>query len=165
MAIDDIVMDFGGRIIRFNLLIRGHMKKSTKLAVVCLAICSLASGVHAKNKNAAGIVLGNPSGLSGKFFLSDKNAVDMVIGLDKSMSVQADYLWHDFEAFKVNEGLMPLYYGAGILVTDKGLYAQGKIGIEYLFETNPLGIFIEVAPAFGPGFRFQGGLGVRHRMK
>ena len=126
---------------------------------------ALAAGAYAKNSDEVGVVLGNPSGFSGKFFLNDKNAVDVVVGLDRGMSVHADYLWHDFGAFEVNEGAMPLYYGVGGLVTDKGLHLQGKIGLEYLFETNPLGIFIEVAPAFGTEFRFQGGIGVRYRLK
>jgi hypothetical protein len=141
------------------------MKSLFKAAVFCFVFIVLAVGAYAKNSDEVGIVLGNPSGFSGKFFLNDKNAVDVVVGLDRSMSVHADYLWHDFEAFEVNEGVMPLYYGAGVLITDKGLHLQGKIGLEYLFETNPLGIFIEVAPAFGPDFRFQGGLGVRYRLK
>lgn len=141
------------------------MKKPLRFAAFCFVFCALTTAASAKNSGEAGIVLGNPSGFSGKFFLSDKNAVDIVIGLDRGMSLHADYLWHDFEAFKVNEGSMPFFYGVGVLITEKGLFAQGKIGLEYLFETNPLGIFVEVAPAFGPDFRFQGGMGVRHRLK
>ena len=141
------------------------MKSLLESAFFCFVFAVLAASACAQNRHEAGIVLGNPSGFSGKFFLNDKNAIDVVAGLDRGMSVHTDYLWHDFEVFEVNEGAMPLYYGVGVLFTDKGFYLQGKIGLEYLFETNPLGIFIEAAPAVGPDFRFQGGIGVRYRLK
>lgn len=141
------------------------MKRFSIPVFFCL-ILGLASGVgYAKSSSELGIVLGNPSGFSGKFFVSEKNAVDVVVGLGKGMTVHADYLWHDFQALRVNEGQMPLYYGAGFLVAEKDFCVQGKIGLEYLFETNPLGIFIEVAPAIGTEFRFQGGVGVRYRLQ
>lgn len=119
----------------------------------------------AGEKTELGVVIGRPSGISGKFFLSEKDAVDAVIGYGSKMMFHADYLRHDFNAFKVTEGRMPLYYGAGLLIKEKNFYAQVKIGFEYLFETNPLGLFLEIAPAIGADFDFQGGVGARYRLK
>ncbi|MDD5688462.1 MAG: RnfABCDGE type electron transport complex subunit D [Elusimicrobia bacterium] len=118
-----------------------------------------------KDKPEIGVIIGEPSGISGKIFVSQKNAIDIVAGFGSGLMVHVDYLWHDFEALKVNEGKFPLYYGAGVMIKKENFYVQGKIGIEYLFDTNPLGIFIEAAPAIGNDFVFQGGVGVRYRLK
>ena len=130
-----------------------------------LLIFLLCSFCNAKNSSEVGVVIGKPTGVSGKYFLSEKNAVDGVVGFSSGFMFHCDYLWHDFNALKVNEGQLPLYYGLGALVTEKNFYVQGKIGIEYLFDTNPLGISIEIAPAIGTDFIFQGGVGVRYRLK
>src|SRR3989339_599045 len=101
----------------------------------------------------------------GKFFLSEKTAIDGVVGFGSGFMAHFDYLWHNFESLKVNEGKLPYYYGGGFLISEKDFCVQGKIGLEYLFDTNPLGIFIEIAPAIGTDFIFQGGVGVRYRLK
>ncbi|MEW6558304.1 MAG: hypothetical protein AB1349_13320 [Elusimicrobiota bacterium] len=112
-----------------------------------------------------GIILGKPTGIAGKYFVSNKNAIDCSIGFDASFLAHFDYLWHNFEHLKVSECKLPFYYGGGILIAEKDFCIQGKLGLEYLFETNPLGVFIEIAPAVGTNFIFQGSVGVRYRLK
>ncbi|OGS38300.1 MAG: hypothetical protein A2551_08265 [Elusimicrobia bacterium RIFOXYD2_FULL_34_30] len=122
-----------------------------------------------KDELEIGVVLGEPTGLSFKYPSSKRNSIDFTAGLGSGFIMHFDYLWNDFKAFEVNEGKLPFYYGGGFLVAiddkDSEFCIQGKIGIEYLFETNPLGIFIELAPAFGTDFIMQAGLGVRYRLK
>ena len=123
-----------------------------------------------KRQSEIGFVLGSPTGATAKISLSKKNAMDFVVGLGNGFMIHADYLWQDFDAFEVNEGQLPLYYGFGVLVAvddhnDNDVCFQGKIGLEYLFDTNPLGIFIEMAPAVGTDFIIQGGIGMRFRLK
>ena len=122
---------------------------------------------EAKNNFEIGVVVGKPAGVSGKYFLSEKNAIDGVVGLDQysKFMFHCDYLWHNFNALKVNEGNLLFYYGGGFLTMGKKNYVQGKIGIEYLFDTNLLGMFIEIAPAVWTDFMFQSGIGVRYRLK
>ena len=135
------------------------------LKIVVFFFLLFGTSVFAKNNSEVGVIIGNPTGISGKYFISNKNAVDCVVGFGSGFMAHLDYLWHNFESLKVNEGKLPYYYGGGFLITGKNFCVQGKIGLEYLFDTNPLGIFIEVAPAIGTDFIFQGGVGVRYRLK
>lgn len=142
------------------------MSVKNRLFVVVLWITMNLTIAQAKEHSELGIVLGRPLGLSGKIFVTERNAIDIVVGGDSDgIMLHSDYLWHDFTAFKVSEGQLPFYYGAGLLITAKDFCVQGKIGLEYLFDTNPLGIFIEFAPAFGTSFISQAGVGVRYRIK
>ena len=139
--------------------------KNLKLKIIGFFFLFFGTSVFAKNNPEVGVVIGKPTGISGKYFLSEKTAIDGVVGFGSGFMAHFDYLWHNFESLKVNEGKLPYYYGGGFLITEKNFCVQGKIGIEYLFDTNPLGIFIEIAPAVGTDFIFQGGVGVRYRLK
>lgn len=124
------------------------------------------SGVEAHAKNfGAGIVLGDPSALSGKYWLESKKAIDMGLGWDSgsNLLVFADYLFHYPEWLsRVGHGakLMP-YLGLGGLVkiysdeNDKirdndndtmRLVFRIPIGLEWLPREFPMGLFIELVP-------------------
>lgn len=142
------------------------MKNSKlKIIVFLFLFFDFVISAFAKNDFEVGVVLGKPTGVSGKYFVSNKNAIDCVIGFGSGFMAHFDYLWHNFEKLKVSEGKLPFYYGGGFLIADKNFYVQGKLGLEYLFDTNPLGVFIEIAPAVGADFIFQGGIGVRYGLK
>ncbi|MBI5573718.1 MAG: hypothetical protein HY919_04090 [Elusimicrobia bacterium] len=139
-----------------------------KILWLVIFICEISrytTFCEAKNDSEIGVIIGKPVGISGKCMLSEKTAIDGVFGFGSGFMAHLDYLWHDFNALKVNEGKLPFYYGVGALVSEKNFCVQGKLGLEYLFDTNPLGIFIEIAPAVGTDFIFQGGIGVRYRLK
>lgn len=113
----------------------------------------------------AGIIAGRDSGISIKYDITNKNSIDFVFDIiDSKTIIHSDYLIFNYNLFKVNEGKLPLYYGGGIrLIDGENLYIQAKVGIEYLFDTNPLSIFIEFSPAAGKEFSFYGGFGARYR--
>ena len=146
-----------------------------KRVSIILFLCFIAGGsevfaedsIFIKNKNniEAGIAIGRPAGITGKYFVTDTDAVDAGMGFGPDFMVDFDYLMHNFTALKVSEGEMPFYYGVGLLFGRDIFCMQLKAGLEYSFETNPLGIFIEAAPAFGSDFIFQGCVGVRYRIK
>lgn len=108
-----------------------------------------------------GLMAGEPTGLSFKAWTSQTNAIDA--GLAWSLSgrdaihLHGDYLWHNYDIFgdDVNEGQLPVYYGIGgrlIIFDDAGSDANAvfgvriPLGVNYLFENDPFGIFLEVAP-------------------
>ncbi len=104
-----------------------------------------------------GVVLGEPSGISGKYWLSENTAVDGAFGYSfgDRYRFSMDYLIH-VDAFDSPDFL--LYYGiGGALSGDRGyitksrsgdfaLGVRGVIGINYLFKRAPLDAFLEVAP-------------------
>ena len=121
----------------------------------------------------AGIMLGDPTGISLKNWTSMSNAWDAGIawgiGKHDSFHIHGDYLWHSFDLIKVDNGILPLYYGVGIrllFADDSHFGIRGVVGLDYLFDGIPLDIFLELAPIFdmvpGTEFSFNGALGVRY---
>jgi hypothetical protein len=104
-----------------------------------------------------GVVLGEPTGISGKYWLSEHTAVDGAFGYSfgDRFRFSMDYLVQT-NAFDSPE--FPLYYGiGGAMAGDRGylakprrgdfaLGARGVIGASYLFKRAPLDAFLEIAP-------------------
>ncbi len=121
----------------------------------------------------AGIILGDPTGISLKYWSSPTNAWDAGIawgiGRDDAFHLHGDYIWHKYGLIRVEKGRLPLYYGVGgrILFTAKAHFGiRGVIGLDYLFAGIPLDIFLEIGPVFdlvpATEFDFTGGLGARY---
>jgi hypothetical protein len=121
----------------------------------------------------AGIMLGEPTGISLKNWISKTNAWDAGVawsfGKDDAFHLHGDYLWHKYDLIKVENGILPLYYGIGVRVLfakDTYLGIRGVIGLDYLFDGVPLDVFLELVPIFdivpGTGFSFNGAIGIRY---
>jgi hypothetical protein len=102
-----------------------------------------------------GIILGEPTGISGKLWISANSAVDGAaawsLGNNEALHLHADYLLHNFSLIEVEKGRLPFYYGIGgrIRFADVGddfIGVRIPVGLTYLFESAPLDIFLEVVP-------------------
>lgn len=127
------------------------------LAVLVVAV--LAAPVRAGGSGfGAGIIVGEPTGISFKLWLGPLAAVDAAAAWSfakpAALHVHADFLWHSY-LLDVPVGELPLYYGLGgrvKLVEDRDedsdfrLGARIPVGIEYLLGGAPLGFFFELAP-------------------
>jgi hypothetical protein len=120
-----------------------------------------------------GLILGEPTGLSAKYYLGGNNALDFGVawslGRHAHFHVHADYLRHNFTAIEVETGTLPFYYGIGarVLAGDDGAVGiRIPVGVSYYFQNDPLEIFFEVVPVLdlAPSTTFSGngGLGVRY---
>lgn len=131
---------------------------------------------YEKNDFGLGIILGSPTGLSAKLWLSKSNALAAAAAWSFShkgrFQIHGDYLWHNFGLIKVEEGSFPLYYGLGFRVnlgdeTEAGV--RVPIGLEYLFSRAPFDIFIEVVPVLQvvekTDFEIDGAIGARFFFK
>ena len=119
---------------------------------------------------ALGVILGDPSGISLKYWMGSNNAIDAGLawsfqGAD-AIGLHADYLWHKW--LDVEKGSLALYYGVGAktwIGDDFGLGVRIPVGLNYLFAEAPLDLFVEVVPALNvipsTDFNGNGGLGVR----
>lgn len=99
-----------------------------------------------------GIIIGEPTGLSGKLWLDKKTAFDGAAswsfreGRDLHLYVHVDYLLH--QAFS-REPRLFLCYGIGVKVQNGHPDTAGArmpIGLTYLFAKAPLDLFAEVVP-------------------
>jgi len=120
-----------------------------------------------------GVLLGEPTGFSAKYWTTSNTALDFGAAWsfegDGQFHFHCDYLFHNFDVFKVDQGRLPLYFGIGGRVrfdeNDSRAGLRLAIGAEYLFDQYPMSLFFEVAPIvdFAPDTdaSVNGGLGIR----
>jgi hypothetical protein len=120
-----------------------------------------------------GIIIGEPTGISLKNWLSRSTAFDAAVAWsfegDDNLHLHLDYLFHNFSVFNPRNGQLPLYYGIGgrLKFNHKTRFGvRGVIGIDYLFSNAPFDIFLEVVPildlAPSTDFSFNAALGFRY---
>jgi hypothetical protein len=138
----------------------------------------LVSGLFAMNVLAQdkgfgiGVILGEPTGLSAKSWITSKTAVDVAVAWalhDPSLHIHADFLVHQFNLVTVSEGQLPLYFGLGarVKLADETMFgARIPIGMDYLFDSAPLDIFFEVVPILNlvpsTAFDLNAAIGIRY---
>lgn len=156
----------------------GEMRKIFPILVLMLIFLAIPDKglAYEKNDFGLGIILGSPTGLSAKCWLSKSSAFDAAaawsLGREGRFQIHGDYLWHNFNLIKVEEGEFPLYYGLGFRVnfgdeTEAGV--RFPVGLEYLFSGAPFDIFVEVVPILQvikkTDFEIDGGIGARFFFK
>ena len=132
------------------------MKKIFPVIVLILLFFSI-NNYGQDNGFGIGVMIGEPTGLSAKYWLNDINALDFGLAYsfvrkNSAVSLHADYLYHAFDVIQSNYRI-PLYYGFGArlrLVSegDNALGARGVIGVAWLGHSAPFDVFLEVAPVF-----------------
>jgi len=149
------------------------IKRTFLIILIVIAISGIARATGSRNFGL-GIILGEPTGISGKLWISGRSAVDGAaawsLGNNEALHLHADYLLHNFTLIKVEKGRLPFYYGIGgrIRFADVGddhIGVRVPLGLAYLFEGAPLDIFLEIVPildlAPDTDFDLNGALGVR----
>lgn len=152
------------------------------LAVALLAVSPAAAQSAEKGVFGAGLIVGEPTGVSGKYYLSDDRAIDMAIGgaiIGRGIQVHADFLWHPWLLDQKESFALPVYLGVGgrILNHDGGgdeddhlrIGVRAPVGILFDFTRIPLDVFAEVAGVLdyrtsdGPfALDINGGIGARY---
>jgi len=155
------------------------------LVLLVVSVGSWAAPVAAAGVDSGtwelGVILGEPTGFSGKYWTTAKTALDFGAAWsferDGNFHLHCDYLYHNYEIFKVDEGSLPLYFGIGGRVRFEGDDSIDKdhgthvglrlvLGLEYLVAAYPMSIFFEVAPivdiAPETTGSMNGGLGIRY---
>lgn len=151
------------------------MKKPIFCTILLLLL--LGSSSPAQDKGyGIGMILGEPSGLSGKYWLNNINALDFGLGFsftsfnNSRIQMHCDYLWNNYNLIKSTEKLI-IYYGPGLKVltggnNDAKFGLRGVIGIAWYVDTTPIDVFFEVAPVVylipGTILKFDGGIGARY---
>jgi hypothetical protein len=154
--------------------VRRKMRKLILLAVILILISSMSP---AQDKGyGVGIILGEPSGLSGKYWLNNTNALDFGLGFsftnfnNSRVQLSCDYLWNKYNLLNSTEKLV-VYYGPGVKLliggnNDPKLGLRGVAGIGWFAKNAPIDVFFELAPVLylipGTVFKFDGGIGARY---
>lgn len=135
------------------------MKNTFRFCVAAGLLGFLFAGAAMGQKSGAGlgIILGEPTGIDGKFWLSNRTAFDAAVAWstegDEHFVFQGDFVFHNFNvlkrAFEVRRGDLPLYYGVGARLRTHRHEEFGirfVAGLAYIFPTAPFDLFLEVAP-------------------
>jgi hypothetical protein len=153
--------------------VKGEQRKMKKWILAAFVVMAASSYAQAQDKGfGLGIILGEPTGISGKYWLSTTTALDggaaWNFGSGGFLHIHADYLFHNYDLIKVQEGRLPVYFGIGGRIgfsskTVVGL--RGVVGVAYQFSSAPLDAFLELAPIMdlvpGTSFHMNGGIGMR----
>ena len=148
------------------------------MPVLLVLIFGLSGSAHARTGGnfGLGIIVGEPTGLSGKLWLSGRSAIDGAVAWslsdDEAFHLHGDYILHNFNLIKVERGSMPFHFGIGGRIKfrdephDDIIGIRIPLGLNYLFEAAPLDVFLEVVPMLDlvpdTDFDVAGGLGIRY---
>ena len=109
------------------------------------------------DKLGLGVIIGAPTGLSGKYWIAEDRAVDFAFGFtmfgDRSrFSIHADYLYH-LAGVIPSSAEIPFYYGFGIRIRthakEQGSFGvRGVCGLLVNLREMPVELFFEAAPVF-----------------
>ena len=150
------------------------MKKASSLSLFLLGLCFtvLAHDGFSQDKGfGLGVILGEPTGISGKSWLNRRNAVDGGLAWsfrgEGSLHIHADYLWHFHDAIEASEKLVP-FVGVGGRLATRGEAVFGvriPVGLVWWPKQVPLDVFAEIVPivdlAPATELRANAGVGVR----
>ena len=104
-----------------------------------------------------GVMVGEPTGINGKYFIDRYNALDVAFGWslssDHDFHLHADYLYHIYSLIDFDMGETPLFLGIGaraVFRDDKDNKAGFRfpLGVEHLFKSAPFDVFVEIVPIF-----------------
>ena len=147
-----------------------------KFLVKSILTLLLLSGVSIAQSSgyALGIIAGEPTGISAKYWTTTTTAFDFGLGYsferNSRMHLHADYLFHARNIFNTTENVS-LHYGPGgrIRLVEDGKSRLGirfDVGLTWIPKNSPVDVFLEIAPLLDiipeTDFSFNGGIGVRY---
>lgn len=123
-------------------------------AIVLLALIVFSSSAVAQAKRGLGVMLGNPTGINGKYWFSETKAVDggmaFSLGSKTRFQLHSDYLFHSSgELIFQDNHPLDLYYGIGGRMEfddDIELGIRLPMGLAHKMENERADIFGEIAP-------------------
>ena len=125
------------------------------------------------NKVGLGIIIGEPTGVSLKYWTSSTTAFDAALAWsfvdEGAFHIHADYIIHNFNLIRISDGKLPFYYGIGgrIKTANKSqIGVRVPLGLAYMFNTAPIDIFLEIVPILDlapkTDFKINAALGARY---
>jgi len=100
-----------------------------------------------------GVIIGEPTGISFKKWVGQKNAFDGAIawsfGKEDALHLHADYLFHAPKAIRLDRSTIPVYYGIGarLKFQDENRFGiRFPLGINLYIAEAPIDIFFEIVP-------------------
>ena len=139
-----------------------------RVLLAVLVICAVSSATA-----ELGLILGSPTGISGKLWTGRDTAIDAAIAWslsgDNHMHLHGDFLVHDRNLLGSSDGSVPFYYGLGgriVMKDETTLGARIPVGVGYYPPSISIGLFLELVPVLDllpdVDFDFDAAVGVRY---
>ncbi|HEX5058830.1 MAG TPA: hypothetical protein VFV99_05685 [Kofleriaceae bacterium] len=129
-----------------------------------------------------GLIFGEPTGITGKLYLKDDQAVQGAFGASfyaDAWQLHGEYVWHPWILQDRDTFVLPVYLGPGMRFirynggrggdAEYAADLRAVAGLLFDFKNVPLDVFIEVGGAFGYNFSDSGvdlglniGAGIRY---
>jgi hypothetical protein len=140
------------------------------LIISACVVCFAAASMGQDSGFGIGAIVGDPTGISLKKWLSESRAIDGAVAWslddDEELQLHVDYLFHygnllSDDPHASSSGRMPVYYGIGGAVKfieddednkgnddedDEFIGIRVPFGVDYLLKNHPLDFFIEFVP-------------------
>ncbi len=133
-----------------------------KSILIPALLATVSANGFAEDRFGLGVIVGEPTGLSLKYWLDDDHAIDGAAAWsfsgNDSFQLHADYLWHNYDLIDSGtlSGKLPVYYGVGARLKfkdddrhhddDAAFGIRVPLGISYLFADAPFDLFAEIVP-------------------
>ncbi len=129
-----------------------------KKLLAVLLLCFMISNTQAQKEGfGIGIMIGEPTGINGKYWLTQTTAVDGGIAYSfakehTAVSLHADYLYHINDVIESRYAI-PFYYGFGFRMRfvdgdENSFGARGVAGLVFQSDKIPIDLFFEFVPVF-----------------
>jgi len=131
------------------------MKFRPALLSLLIVTAGAASAAAGPGTFGLGIIVGEPTGIDGKLFLSGNNAFEGAIAWslqgDNDLHLQGDYLYHRYSVFSPEKGRLPFFFGFGGRIKlrenrDDLFGIRFPVGLAYEFADAPFDVFLELVP-------------------
>ncbi|MBT8378654.1 MAG: DUF3996 domain-containing protein [Ignavibacteria bacterium] len=148
--------------------------KKISLLVALFIVALVSVSTFAQNKKVGvGIIVGEPTGVSLKYWTSSTTAFDAALAWsfvdEGAFHIHVDYIFHNFNLIRISDAKVPFYYGIGgrIKTANKSrIGVRVPLGLAYIFNSAPLDIFLEVVPILDlapkTDFKINAAIGARY---
>jgi hypothetical protein len=139
--------------------------------LTCLLACASA---QAQDEGfGLGVILGEPTGISGKLWVEDNKAFDGAIAWsfedETAVHLHTDLLFHSGNVVRVEMSKLLGYYGIGGRIKFEDNTKVGirvPLGFNYIATKTPVDVFLEIVPlldlAPGTKFNVNAAIGIRY---
>ena len=151
------------------------LKKSGFVVVLVLTLSIFSQLSAQERKIGAGLKLGEPTGVTLKYWLNTRNALDFTLGLavfnsNSRVNININYLYHYDNVIKTQEDVsLFLGFGARLVSKKHGNSSFGIRGVgggAWYSDEYPIEVFFEAAPVFRlfptTGLDFDIAIGARY---
>ena len=130
-----------------------QFKRLFGFIVIITLLTTATAGWSQEEGVGLGVILGEPTGVSFKTWLSKTQAIDAAaawsFGNKSAFHLHADYLIHNWSLIRVDRSNIPIYYGIGARLKfedDNRFGVRFPVGITFFIREAPIDFFLEIVP-------------------